>query len=193
MAAALFIAAAASVALLLVREPQYLARIRQRFDRAHPAATADDPVTTSATVSTVPTSIAPTTPTAPPSAAAAPEVSATTAPSAAPAAPSASPPAASASNASHPIAVAKPATPPRPRAVPAPPPRATGYLTVICVPACDDVLDGARWLGESPLFRAVVGVGVHHLTLVTSDPKTEKEVTVTVEEDETTAVREEME
>jgi len=68
----------------------------------------------------------------------------------------------------------------------------TGFLTVVCVPACDDVLDGRRSLGPSPVFKATLGAGHHRLTLRTSDPPTEKAVDVTVVADETTAIRQRM-
>jgi hypothetical protein len=42
---------------------------------------------------------------------------------------------------------------------------AFGELTVICMPACDDIrLDGVR-IGESPIIRRRVVVGEHHLEL----------------------------
>ncbi len=69
---------------------------------------------------------------------------------------------------------------------------ATGKLTVLCVPGCDQVFDGARPLGASPVFKMVTTTGVHHLTLVTTDPPMKKRVDVNVVEDETTLVREEM-
>ena len=87
-------------------------------------------------------------------------------------------------------AVAPSADPTDPLAVAALP--ATGKLTVLCVPACDQVFDGARPLGASPVFKMVTTTGVHHLTLVTTDPPMKKRVDVNVVEDETTLVREEM-
>lgn len=68
----------------------------------------------------------------------------------------------------------------------------TGTLTVLCVPGCDQVFDGRRPLGPSPVFKMVTTPGVHHLTLVTTDPPMKKQVDVNVVEDETTVVREEM-
>jgi hypothetical protein len=65
-------------------------------------------------------------------------------------------------------------------------------LTVICIPACDQVLDGTRSLGPSPVFKITVAAGSHHLTLRTSDPAVEKTVDVTVAQDDTTVVRQAM-
>jgi hypothetical protein len=65
-----------------------------------------------------------------------------------------------------------------------------GLLTVICTPACDDVIDGARSLGPSPVFKMSVAVGTHRLTLVSSDPPARKTVSVNVNEEDTAVVRE---
>jgi hypothetical protein len=43
-----------------------------------------------------------------------------------------------------------------------------GQLTVVCVPACDEVLDGRSSLGPSPVFQRNVRAGTHHLTLRTT-------------------------
>lgn len=69
---------------------------------------------------------------------------------------------------------------------------ARGLLTVICNPACDDVLDGTRSLGGSPVFKAPVSAGPHRLTLRISDPPLEKVVNVSVTADETTVLTQPM-
>ena len=65
-----------------------------------------------------------------------------------------------------------------------------GLLTVLCTPACDDVLDGGRSLGPSPVFKVSVPVGSHRLTLVSADPPARKVVSVTVNEEDVAVVRE---
>jgi hypothetical protein len=65
-----------------------------------------------------------------------------------------------------------------------------GLLTVFCTPACDDVLDGSRSLGPSPVFKVSVPVGGHRITLVGGDPPVRKSVNVVVNEDDTAVVRE---
>ncbi|MBK6691123.1 MAG: hypothetical protein IPG50_02785 [Myxococcales bacterium] len=73
-----------------------------------------------------------------------------------------------------------------------PPRGGTGLLTVICNPACDEVLDGSRSLGPSPVFKVSVSAGSHRLTLRISDPPVEKVVSVTVAPDETTVLTQPM-
>jgi hypothetical protein len=78
---------------------------------------------------------------------------------------------------------------------PAPPVRSgpagrTGLLTVFCTPACDAVTDGARALGPSPVFKVPANVGVHRLRLRVDALSVEKTVSVTVRENDTTVVRE---
>lgn len=90
---------------------------------------------------------------------------------------------------------AVPREPPTPREKDPPPTTSgagKGLLTVICNPACDDVLDGSRSLGASPVFKASVSAGTHRLTLRISDPPLEKVVTVTVSPDETTVLTQPM-
>jgi serine/threonine-protein kinase len=70
--------------------------------------------------------------------------------------------------------------------------RETGLLTVICVPACDEVRDGARSLGPSPVFKIALPAGRHRLTLKTSDPPAEKIVDVVIEDEELKIVKETM-
>jgi hypothetical protein len=40
-----------------------------------------------------------------------------------------------------------------------------GYLTVVCNPFCDEIMDGGRSLGPSPVVRQRVAPGEHRLTL----------------------------
>lgn len=68
----------------------------------------------------------------------------------------------------------------------------TGFLTVICTPACDDVLDGSSSLGPSPVFKAQVKSGTHKITLKTSDPPVTKVVSVAVPIDDTTVLKQQM-
>lgn len=95
---------------------------------------------------------------------------------------------------------ATPAPQSQPRSHPrlsfSPPPQAAadtpalGQLTVVCTPACDEVFDGARSLGPSPVFKAPVSAGVHRLRLHLDDGPTDKVVTVTVTGGDTAVVRE---
>jgi len=85
-----------------------------------------------------------------------------------------------------------PPSKPQGTVTPAPPSGKLGLLTVLCTPACDDVLDGGRSLGPSPVFKVSVAAGSHRLTLRTDDPPVKKVVNVVVTEDDTTVVRESM-
>src|SRR5262249_44839605 len=67
-----------------------------------------------------------------------------------------------------------------------------GVVTVVCRAAGDEVRDGARRLGPSPVFKRALIVGTHHLTLVTTDPRVSRRVDVEVTEDEVASVQEEM-
>jgi hypothetical protein len=164
----LLVAASAAAGMLVRPAPP-------RFWRAETPAT---PATTNVTSASLPAA-APA-PTAPESIAPSPPPAVSAAPVPAP------------TSTAAPVAAARPATAARPHVAPAPAPRAKGYVTVVCIPACDDVRDGARSLGESPVFKANVGAGEHHLTLVTRDPAIEKQVAIVVDEGETVLVREEM-
>jgi serine/threonine-protein kinase len=42
---------------------------------------------------------------------------------------------------------------------------AQGLLTVVCTPACDQVIDNGKLLGPAPIFRLKVATGEHHLQL----------------------------
>jgi hypothetical protein len=86
------------------------------------------------------------------------------------------------------------APPPR-RAVPTrsgSAPVKTGLLTVFCTPGCDDVIDGGRSLGPSPVFKVSVPVGAHRITLVSTDPPARKVLNVVVGEEDVAVVRETM-
>ncbi len=41
-----------------------------------------------------------------------------------------------------------------------------GFLTVICSPACDQIIDNGRPLGTAPIFRREVPAGEHHVRLM---------------------------
>jgi hypothetical protein len=84
-------------------------------------------------------------------------------------------------------------SPPPATPVPAAPSGKTGLLTVVCTPACDDVRDGSRSLGPSPVFKVPVTPGSHKITMRTTDPRVEKVQTVVVTEGETSVVRKSME
>ncbi|WP_394847767.1 serine/threonine protein kinase [Pendulispora brunnea] len=83
-------------------------------------------------------------------------------------------------------------TAPRPAAPPAAPPAPKGRLTVICDPACDDVLDGRVSLGPSPIYKRSTSQGTHHITLRVSDPAVEKVVDVVVNENDVTVLKQSM-
>jgi serine/threonine-protein kinase len=53
-------------------------------------------------------------------------------------------------------------------------------LTVICLPACDEVVDNGQSLGRSPILKHPVPAGDHKLTLIRSEPPTTKVVNTTV-------------
>jgi hypothetical protein len=151
-------------------------------DTASPAAEATTAPVAAASESTAPAAATDPEPPAPPP-------SATVAASVTPPAPPASAPGPTATAAlSTTSPVHRPKHPPAPRA-PATDPAHTGLLTVICMPACDQVLDGSRSLGPSPIFKLPVATGSHRLTLRTLDPPVEKMVEVTVTTDETTVLR----
>jgi serine/threonine-protein kinase len=84
-----------------------------------------------------------------------------------------------------------PQPPPQQPADPQPPPVAggSGFLTVICTPACDDVVDGNSSLGPSPVFKAQVRAGTHQITLKVSDPPSTKVVSAVVPADDTKVVK----
>ncbi len=55
-----------------------------------------------------------------------------------------------------------------------------GVLSVVCVPACDDVKLDGKSLGESPIFRRSVVAGEHALRLRWADPVARREMHVRV-------------
>ncbi len=81
------------------------------------------------------------------------------------------------------------AQPGRPTPLPAAAKEATGLLTIICKPACDQVFDNGRPLGTSPIFRAPVPVGEHRLQLKTNSPSLNKVMTVYVVRDDLKTVQ----
>ncbi len=55
----------------------------------------------------------------------------------------------------------------QPAATHRPPPSVgKGFLTVICSPGCDQIIDNGRPLGTAPIFRREVPAGEHHLRLM---------------------------
>ena len=64
-----------------------------------------------------------------------------------------------------------------------------GSLTVICFPACDQVLDNGTPLGGSPFFGRKVPTGPRRLTLVWSNPPARKVVSAIVVADQETRIR----
>jgi serine/threonine-protein kinase len=65
-----------------------------------------------------------------------------------------------------------------------------GGITIVCLPACSQVLDNGSALGPSPIFARPVASGPHNLTLVSGGNK--KNVRVTVTAGKTSEVREAM-
>jgi hypothetical protein len=65
-----------------------------------------------------------------------------------------------------------------------------GFLTVVCVPACDQVTDNGRALGASPIVKRKVTIGPHRLHLMWSDPPGRKLLNTSVTADKNTLVRE---
>lgn len=87
-----------------------------------------------------------------------------------------------------------------PAAAPAPAPSAPtlaaggeGTLTVVCNPACDDVLVDGQSVGPSPLFKHSLKAGPHRLILKTMEPAMAKTVDVTVRDGEPAVIRQTME
>ncbi len=66
----------------------------------------------------------------------------------------------------------------------------TGFLTVMCKPdACDHVIDGARDLGGSPLYRQELTAGKHVLTLRVDSTHAQKIVSVEVPEGDNLTIK----
>ena len=74
---------------------------------------------------------------------------------------------------------------------PPPPVAGSGFLTVMCNPACDDVLFDGRSLGPSPIFKESVAAGRHKLTLK-RDPGVVRAVDANIIPDETTFLKPDM-
>jgi len=81
---------------------------------------------------------------------------------------------------------AKPATTPAATATAAPV-KGTGTLTVVCLPACDQVTDNGAPLGRSPIVGRVVPAGRHTIQLSAGTVK--KSTVVTVQPDAVSEVR----
>ncbi len=64
-----------------------------------------------------------------------------------------------------------------------------GSLTVICFPACDQVIDNGTPLGPSPFFGRKVPVGSRRITAVWSNPPARKVVSAIVVADQETRIR----
>lgn len=122
------------------------------------------PETTSAPSAVVPAATTPA-PVATPAPTPAPEASASAAPAEQPQAAPTTPPAAVPAG----TAAAKPAGTPAPAATPTTTAPAgggePGFLTIVCNPFCDDVLDNGRSLGPSPIVHLSVKPGSHRVTL----------------------------
>jgi serine/threonine protein kinase len=69
-------------------------------------------------------------------------------------------------------------------------PVAQGMISVICIPACDTVIDNGKPIGSSPIFKRSVNVGSHRLKLVSGSFS--KTVSVSVIVDQLAVVRESM-
>jgi serine/threonine-protein kinase len=63
-----------------------------------------------------------------------------------------------------------------------------GFLTIVCNPQCDDVLDNGRSLGPSPVVQAVAKPGMHRITLKRGTDKP-KVISVIVVSGQVTAQR----
>jgi serine/threonine-protein kinase len=79
-----------------------------------------------------------------------------------------------------------------PQPVPQPVPKTgeLGGLTVVCLPACTQVVDNGSSLGPSPIFARPVPSGPHTLTLTSGSVK--KTYKTTVAAGKTTEVRQPM-
>jgi serine/threonine-protein kinase len=67
-----------------------------------------------------------------------------------------------------------------------------GFLTVMCKPSCDHVIDGARDYGGTPLLHQELSAGKHALVLRVDQTHTQKTVTVEVPNDDTISIRPDM-
>jgi hypothetical protein len=81
------------------------------------------------------------------------------------------------------------------QATPTPAPAAAGgqgLLSVICLPACDQIYDNGKYLGPSPIFKKAAQVGTHKVKLVLNEPSVIKTISVIVQADQVSMVRESM-
>jgi eukaryotic-like serine/threonine-protein kinase len=70
---------------------------------------------------------------------------------------------------------------------------ARGLLTVVCLPACDQIYDNGQLLGPSPVFKRAAPVGSHKIKLVlNSNPSATKTISTVVVADQVSVVRESM-
>ncbi len=65
-----------------------------------------------------------------------------------------------------------------------------GFLTIVCVPACEQVTDNGKKMGATPILKRKASIGMHRLHLMWSDPPGRKLVSTTVTADKITQVRE---
>ena len=84
-----------------------------------------------------------------------------------------------------PVAKARPAPEPKPVAKAA---GGTGFVTIVCNPACDSVTVGGKDLGPSPVVRSAVAAGPQTVTLKAKGHKA-KTIQINVEAGKTTARR----
>ena len=68
----------------------------------------------------------------------------------------------------------------------------SGFLSIVCFPACDQVIDNGKPLGPSPIWQRPVTVGEHRLKLTTSNPPATKIVSVIVAAEELKTVKQTM-
>jgi eukaryotic-like serine/threonine-protein kinase len=67
-----------------------------------------------------------------------------------------------------------------------------GFLTVVCLPGCDQIYDNGKLLGPSPVFKRATQVGSHKIKLVLNNPLATKTVSAIVQADQVFMVRESM-
>jgi serine/threonine protein kinase len=67
-----------------------------------------------------------------------------------------------------------------------------GFLTVVCLPGCDQIYDNGKLLGPSPVFKRPTQVGSHKIKLVLNNPLATKTVSAIVQADQVFMVRESM-
>jgi serine/threonine-protein kinase len=71
-------------------------------------------------------------------------------------------------------------------------PSRIGQLTVVCYPACDDVLIDGKSVGPSPIFKQTVSKGTHRVKLRTLEPEAMKVVDVSVSGEDPVVLRQSM-